>query len=118
MGFAVAIAISIHNIPEGLCVAMPVYYATGNKLQAFGWAILSGIAEPFAALLGWAVLANSFSDLIYGVLFVLVAGMMVIISSRERLPTAHRYDPEDSVVTYSFMAGMAIMALSLVLFLI
>ena len=117
-GVAIAVAIALHNIPEGVCVAMPVYYATGNKLQAFGWAILSGIAEPFAALLGWAVLANSFSDLIYGVLFGLVAGMMVIISSRELLPTAHRYDPEDSVVTYSFMVGMAIMALSLVLFLI
>lgn len=118
VGAVLAIAISIHNIPEGLCVAMPVYYATGSKLQAFGWAMVSGIAEPIAALLGWAVLANSFSDETYGILFGIVSGMMVIISTRELLPTAHRYDPDDSVVTYSFMIGMAIMALSLVLFLL
>jgi zinc transporter ZupT len=118
VGAVLAIAIAIHNVPEGLCVAMPVYYATGSKLQAFGWAMMSGVAEPIAALLGWAVLANSFSDDMYGVLFGIVAGMMVIISAKELLPTAHRYDPEDSVVTYSFMTGMAIMAVSLVLFLL
>jgi ZIP family zinc transporter len=116
VGGVLAIAIAIHNIPEGLCVAMPVYYATGNRWKAFGWAVLSGASEPLAALLGWAVLANSFSDDMYAILFGLVAGMMVIISVRELLPTAHRYDPEDTVVTYSFMVGMAIMALSLVLF--
>lgn len=113
-----AIAIAIHNIPEGLCVAMPVFYATGNRRRAFLWAVLSGVSEPLAALLGWAVLANSFSDEMYGVLFGLVSGMMVIISTRELLPTAHRYDPDDSVVTNMFIVGMCVMALSLVLFLI
>jgi ZIP family zinc transporter len=116
IGGVLAIAIAIHNIPEGLCVAMPIYYATGNRWKAFGWAVLSGASEPLAALLGWAVLANSFSDDMYAILFGIVAGMMVIISVRELLPTAHRYDPEDTVVTYSFMVGMAIMAVSLVLF--
>jgi len=71
------------------------------------------VSEPFAALLGWIVLANSFSDTMYAVLFGMVAGMMVIISSRELLPTAHRYDPEDCVVTFSYIAGMLIMAASL-----
>lgn len=116
VGVVLAVAIAIHNIPEGLCVAMPIYYATGNRWKAFGWALFSGLAEPVAALLGWIVLANSFSDKLYAVLFGMVGGMMVIISTRELLPTAHRYDPDDTVVTYSFMAGMAIMALSLVLF--
>lgn len=104
--------------PQGLCVSLPVYYATGNRCKAFMWGCLSGISEPIAALLGWAVLANSFSDELYGVLFGMVAGMMIIISVRELLPTAHRYDPEDSVVTSAFIAGMCIMALSLVLFLV
>lgn len=118
VGAVLAIAIGIHNIPEGLCVALPIYYATGNRMKAFLWALLSGASEPLAALLGWAVLANSFSDHMYAVLFGLVAGMMVIISIRELLPTAHRYDPEDTVVTYSFIIGMGIMALSLVLFVV
>ena len=116
VGVVLAVAIAIHNIPEGLCVALPIYYATGKRWKAFWWAVLSGASEPVAALLGWAVLANSFSSTLYGILFGMVAGMMVIISVRELLPTSHRYDPEDSVVTYSFILGMTVMALSLVLF--
>ena len=95
---------------------MPVYYATGNKWRAFSWAVLSGISEPIAAIFGYLILASSFSDSMYAILFGIVAGMMVIISVRELLPTAHRYDPDDAVVTFCFIGGMCIMALSLVLF--
>lgn len=116
VGAVLAIAIGIHNIPEGLCVALPIYYATGNRWKAFMWACLSGVSEPIGALLGWIVLANTMSDDLYAILFGLVGGMMVIISAKELLPTAHRYDPEDTVVTYSMIAGMIIMAVSLVLF--
>lgn len=116
VGAVLAIAIGIHNIPEGLCVALPIYYATGNRWKAFAWGCLSGLSEPVAALLGWAVLANAMSDNVYAILFGLVSGMMVIISLKELIPTAHRYDPEDTVVTYSLIGGMVIIALSLVLF--
>ena len=116
VGSVLALAIAIHNIPEGLCVALPIFYATGNRLNAFLWALLSGASELVAALLGWAILASAFNDNTYGILFGMVAGMMVIISIRELLPTAHFYDPEDTVVTFSYIAGMALMAMSLVLF--
>lgn len=116
VGAVLAVAIGIHNIPEGLCVALPIYYATGNRLQAFMWGCLSGLSEPIAALLGWWVLANAMSEYAYAILFGLVSGMMVIISLKELIPTAHRYDPEDTVVTYSLIGGMFIIALSLVLF--
>lgn len=116
VGAVLAIAIGIHNVPEGLCVALPIYYATGNRCKAFMWGCLSGISEPIAALLGWAVLANAMSDNVYAILFGLVSGMMVIISMKELVPTAHRYDPEDTVVTLSLIGGMVIIALSLVLF--
>mmetsp|Transcript_38474 Transcript_38474/g.92717 ORF Transcript_38474/g.92717 Transcript_38474/m.92717 type:complete len:399 (+) Transcript_38474:79-1275(+) len=116
VGAVLAIAIGIHNIPEGLCVALPIYYATGNRWKAFMWGCLSGLSEPVAALLGWAVLAKAMSDDVYAILFGLVSGMMVIISMKELIPTAHRYDPEDSVVTYSLILGMVIIALSLVMF--
>jgi zinc transporter ZupT len=116
VGAVLAIAIGIHNIPEGLCVALPIYYATGNRCKAFGWACLSGASEPVAALLGWAILAQTMSQVVYAILFGIVAGMMVIISMKELLPTAHRYDNEDTVVTYSFVGGMALISLSLVLF--
>jgi len=116
VGGVLAVAIGIHNIPEGLCVALPIYYATGDRKKAFLWALLSGLSEPLAALLGWLVLANSFTSTTYAIMFGVVAGMMVYISNKELLPTAHQYDPEDSVVTYSWMFGMGVMALSLVLF--
>eukprot|EP01083_Nonionella_stella_P088346 246154_1 len=116
VGVVLAIAIGIHNIPEGLCVALPIYYATGNRWKGFLWGCLSGLSEPVAASLGWAVLANAMSQTAYAALFGLVSGMMVMISFKELLPTAHRYDPEDTVVTYSVVVGMAIMAISLVLF--
>lgn len=117
VGFALAVAIAIHNIPEGLCVAIPVYYATGNRWKAFGWALLSGISEPIGAGLGWLVLKDIMSELVYGILFGVVAGMMVNITIHELIPTAVRYDPADKVTTNSIIAGMAIMALSLTLFL-
>ncbi len=118
VGAVLAIAIAVHNIPEGLCIAPPIYYATGNRTKAFLWALLSGAAELVAAFLGWLVLSNVVTDAMYGSLFGLVAGMMVIISIRELLPTAHFYDPEDTIVTYSFIGGTMFMALSLVLFVI
>mmetsp|Transcript_40312 Transcript_40312/g.78842 ORF Transcript_40312/g.78842 Transcript_40312/m.78842 type:complete len:380 (-) Transcript_40312:174-1313(-) len=116
VGAVLAIAIGIHNIPEGLCVALPIYYATGDRRKAFLWACLSGVSEPVAAALGWWVLAGRFGDKTYAWMFGLVAGMMVTICAKELLPTAHRYDKGDTVVTYSFIVGMAIMAASLVLF--
>lgn len=116
IGAILACAIGIHNIPEGFCVALPIYYATGNRAKAFWWGALSGMSEPVGALLGWLVLANSFSDAIYGLMFGLVAGMMVMISLKELLPTAYRYDPGDTVVTNSLIAGMVVISLSLVLY--
>lgn len=116
VGAALAVAIAIHNIPEGLCVAIPVYYATGNRCKAFGWALLSGVSEPIGAGLGWLILKDVMNDLVYGILFGLVAGLMVNITIHELIPTAVRYDPADKVTTSSIFAGMAVMALSLTLF--
>ncbi|CAN0571753.1 unnamed protein product, partial [Ectocarpus sp. 12 AP-2014] len=98
-------------------VAIPVYYATGNRWKAFGWALLSGVSEPIGAGLAWLVLKDIMSELVYGLLFGVVAGMMVNITIHELIPTAVRYDPTDKVTTNSIIAGMAIMALSLSLFL-
>ena len=116
VGAALAVAIAIHNVPEGLCVSIPIYFSTGDRWLAFRWAILSGISEPIGALLGWWILKDHFNEMLYGVVFGVVAGMMVMICLNELFPTAHRYDPEDKVVTKCTVAGMAVMALSLVLF--
>lgn len=116
VGASVAIAIALHNIPEGICVAMPIYYATGAKWKAFLWATLSGLSELVGALLGFAVLRRVLSQTAYGVVFGIVGGMMVYISIAQLLPTAHKYDPKNKVTTYALVAGLFVMALSLVLF--
>lgn len=90
-----------------------------NRWQALGLAVLSGMSERFAALMGWAILAGLFSNTMYAVLFGVVAGVMVIISMRELLSMAHRYDQEDGHVgRLLFILRTAVMALSLVLFLL
>ncbi|CAM9836065.1 unnamed protein product [Discosporangium mesarthrocarpum] len=117
LGIALAVAIAIHNIPEGLCVAVPVYYATGSRWKAFVWAFPPGISEPLGAGLGWLVLKDTMTDEVNGILFGLVGGMMVNICIHELIPTALRYDPTNEVTTYAITVGMAVMALSLTLFL-
>lgn len=116
VGFVLALGIALHNIPEGLCISMPIYYATGNRMKAFLWGILSGVSEPLGALIGWVILGRSFSGNTYGILFGLVAGIMVFIAIDELLPNAHRYDHHGHLVTYSVFAGMFALSASLMLF--
>jgi ZIP family zinc transporter len=116
VGIALAVAIAIHNVPEGLCVAIPIYYASNNKYKAFAWAVISGLSEIVAAGLGWLVLSHIVGDMVYAILFGVVSGMMVNICIYQLLPTAHKYDPADSVVSNFCFAGMAVMAISLVAF--
>merc|ERR1712232_691198 len=116
VGVALAIGIAIHNIPEGLCVAMPIYYATGSRWTAFWWGCFSGWSEPLGALTGWLILQSSFSGQAYGILFGGVAGMMVYICLDELLPMAFRFHPQVTLVTWTCVAGMFLVALSLILF--
>lgn len=115
LGIAVAMAIAIHNIPEGIAVSIPVYYATGSRRKAFTLSFLSGLSEPLGAIVGYSILIPFFNDVVFGILFASVAGIMVFISLDELLPTAREYgDPHRSI--YGLIAGMMVMAVSLLLF--
>jgi len=116
LGIALVIAIAVHNIPEGLCVAMPVYYATGSKWRALWWCFLSGISEPIGGILGWLLLRTVFTDMVFGVTFAMVGGMMVYIVLHELLPMAHKHDPDNNHTTTLFIVGMVIIAASLIIF--
>lgn len=115
LGIAIAVAIAIHNIPEGIAVSIPVYYATGDRKKAFRLSFLSGLSEPLGALIGYLILATFFNDVVYGILFASVAGIMVFISLDELLPTAREYG-EAHLSIYGMIAGMMVMAVSLLLF--
>jgi len=119
VGVTLAIAIAIHNIPEGLCVALPIYYSTGSRHKGFLWALFSGLSEPVGAFMGWLIIkatGDDMNQLVYGVLFGTVGGMMIMIVLMELIPTAFKYDPDDKVVTNSLVAGMFVMSMSLCLF--
>ena len=57
MGAGITFAIAIHNIPEGIAVAIPIYYATKSKGKALLYATLSGFSEIIGALLCLGVTA-------------------------------------------------------------
>jgi zinc transporter, ZIP family len=114
LGVSIAVAVALHNIPEGIAVAVPVFYATGSRARAFGWSFLSGLAEPLGALVAWLLVGERLGGGLRGALFAAVAGVMVFISFDELLPTAREYG-EHHVAVYGLTAGMAVMAMSLVL---
>ncbi|TFB19520.1 zinc transporter ZupT [Filobacillus milosensis] len=115
LGVAIAVAIAIHNIPEGIAVSVPVYYATGSKKKAFKLSFLSGLSEPIGAAVAFLILMPYLNDLMFGIIFAAVAGIMVFISLDGLLPAAKKYD-KTHLPIYGVMSGMAIMALSLLLF--
>ena len=111
-GVPVAVAIALHNIPEGISVSVPMYYATGSRRKAFVYSFLSGLSEPVGALVGYVVLRPFISDALMGVIFAAVAGIMVFISLDQLIPNAKKYG-EGHPSVYGLIAGMAVMAISL-----
>lgn len=111
----VVAAIAIHNIPEGIAVSVPIFYATGSKKKAFIYSFLSGLAEPLGAIVGYLILLPFMNELVFGILFALVAGIMVFISFDELLPAAREYG-EHHLSIYGLVTGMIVMAISLLLF--
>jgi len=49
LGLAIAVAVALHNIPEGISVSVPIFYATGDRKKAFTYSLLSGLSEPVGA---------------------------------------------------------------------
>ena len=114
IGIALAVAVAMHNIPEGIADSVPVYYATKSKLKAFRLSFLSGLAEPAGALIGYLILAQFLNHLVLGVIFAMVAGVMIFLAIDTLLPTA-RNSARGHLTVYGVIAGMAVIAASLIL---
>ncbi len=115
LGIPIAVAIAIHNVPEGIAVSVPIFYATGSRKKAFWYSFVSGLSEPVGAAIGYLLLRSFMTDVTFGVVFGAVAGIMVYISLDELLPAAREYG-EHHLSIYGLIAGMAVMAVSLLLF--
>lgn len=115
LAIPIVVAIAIHNIPEGVAVSMPIYHATGNSQKALLMALLSGFAEPLGALFGLLVILPFWTPIVSSLLLSGVAGIMVYISIDELLPSAEGYGYHHITIA-GVIIGMAVMALSLLLF--
>ena len=115
LGISVAVAVALHNIPEGIAVALPIFHATENRRQAFWYSAFSGLAEPLGACVGFFFITWILHQAALGMMFALVAGIMVYISLDELLPTAHDYG-NGHLVIMGVIGGMGLMALCLLIF--
>ena len=98
-------AIALHNIPEGIAIAVPIFYATGNRKKAFMYSLFSGLAEPVGALIGFLILMPFLSATLLAVLFAIVAGIMIYITFDELLPMAETYG-QHHIVLAGLLLGM------------
>ncbi|TYZ64688.1 hypothetical protein PybrP1_011040 [[Pythium] brassicae (nom. inval.)] len=117
VGFSLAFGIEIHNTPEGIAIAAPDFSATGSRSRAISQCTVSALAEPLGGLIAWLAIGDGMDPISEGILFGFVCGIMVCICMKELLPTAFRFAKNrDHLVTLSAFGGMGIMATSLILF--
>ncbi len=109
---SVALAVAVHNIPEGIAVALPLMYGTGKRMMAFWYATLTGLAEPMGALLCMLVLLPFMSGAVLATLFGVVSGIMVYIAFDELLPMAERWGHHHLSI-YGVATGMFVMAITI-----
>ena len=113
LGIGIVFAIAIHNIPEGMAISIPVYQATHSKRKSFLYCFLSGMAEPIGGAIGFFVIKLLFPNLCIGILFALVAGIMTYISIDTLLPLSKDYDTGHYSIS-GVVIGMLIMGIAII----
>lgn len=114
LGISLTIAIALHNIPEGISISIPIYYATKSKIKAIGYTLISALSEPFGAIITYLFLFNYVNDLIIGILFAIISGIMLHISFCELLPTSKSYNLPKYTKTF-FLIGVIFMIIQFVI---
>ena len=101
----------MHNIPEGISIAIPIYYATNKKIKTFFIVLISSLSEIIGAILSYLFLKNIVNNFLLGIVFSLIAGIMSNISLSELLPESFKY--KNSKLSYlGFTLGTIIMIIS------
>ena len=112
LGFSLAFAIALHNIPEGISISVPIYYSTKNKKKALLYTLISALSEPFGAILAYLFLSRFVNNTILGLLFSLIAGIMLQISFCELIPNSKSYHINTK---FYFTLGILTMLINLIL---
>lgn len=102
LGLVLAAAIALQNIPEGLVVAAPLRQAGISRTKCFALATLSGIAEPIAAFFGIILFGFSKAVLPFGLAFA--GGAMLYVTFDEIIPECHSHGNEIAA-TFAAIAG-------------
>lgn len=108
VGIISMLAIILHNIPEGISISVPIYYSTNSKKKAIIYTLVSALSEPFGALIAFIFLRNIINDIILGILFAIIAGIMLQIAFCELIPTARRYNNKKYLFIF-FLVGVIFM---------
>ncbi len=115
LGLPISLAIALHNIPEGISISIPIYYSTKSKLKAIFYTLISSLSEPFGAIITYLFLKNIISNTLLGVLFSLIGGIMLQISTYELLPSSLVYGKK-RYSYYYFFIGIILMLIILLFF--
>ena len=91
LGIFSVFTLILHNIPEGIIIAIPLFYATNNRKKAFFYTFIAGFSELLGAIIACIFLKEYFSLSLLGILLSITSGIMINISIRELLPNAFHY---------------------------
>lgn len=114
LGIILTIAIALHNIPEGISISIPIYYSTNSKVKSLFYTLISGLSEPLGALISYLFLSRFVNDVILGIIYSIIAGMMINISINELYKEASIYNKKNTIIY--FIIGSFIMILNHLLF--
>ncbi len=113
-GVVLMAAIALHNIPEGIAVAAPIQAGNGGRLKATLVAMATGLTEPLGALFALLVLGSILTPIMVGCSLAFVGGIMTVVAIKELIPQAMSQNrPRHMLVGALF--GAAVMQLSLLL---
>lgn len=112
-GLRLAAAISLENIPEGLCIALPIYFATGSKSIAIRLALFSGMLEPVGVLLPGLFLENYLTQTSISSVLAIIAGILVFVAIAEILPLAVKTAGTRTMQTLSIWMGCGVLSATL-----
>ncbi len=114
LGLTLTIAIALHNIPEGISISIPIYYSTKSKFKSFIYTFISGISEPIGAIIAYLFLSKVVGEVTLGILYSIIAGMMINISINELYKESINYNKKNTIIY--FVIGSLIMILNHLLF--
>ena len=113
LGISICVAIALHNIPEGISIAIPIFYSTGSKFKAIMYTFISALSELFGAIITYLFLGRYINDMILGFILSFTAGIMIQISFNKLLPTGSNYNKK--MASLFFIVGIIFMVVSLLL---